>query len=933
MNRQGFLLWWRRRVWRCAAAALCAAGAAQAQEGEQRAQSAQFVLLIDDSGSMADFEPHSDPNRLAVFAARSVLALFDDRDEVSVVRLNATGGAKGAAAEPLEPIQPMTARVRQRYDEMLSTDPSKATIAKYAGPNTSCAPAFDAVKGLLNAARREKTRQVFIYLTDGKCEDPQPLEQRLKTYTKEVESAKSGDFAFYVLHFVGKGNTFSPSLGEFAERTGGRSFDVKPDPTGILRPLARAISQAQGFDALEVTPQDARIAAHSTARRVRLLAVVEGADPPLEIGFLGAKPNVLGSPRGGVHQYPGQRAFRFAAVDYAPIDGEVKVEVKNGEQRWGMVAIPEYRVRLETRATAGPCSQDGPALGDAASSGRELCLRSKLVNHEGRPVDKASFGRVGIEVRHDDPTAPGSRDKFVPLNLVGKENVVGAQTFKLAEGHNVFHPRVSLTFDGGTPVHIDGAPVTILGTNNRITSVPSEWRLDGTLVPGETRSIEITLGGGFAAMSGTFKLRRADGLPSCVHAELGGVEEGGQVHLADGQKYRLSLRVDTLCWVTSKAVDLVTDVVITPSGPAAQLALPVTGKLEAKIELPESITITAQHGKPTSALLGVKGNHRGEIRFEATLGASPAGWPGAELSLGLAPATIDGGAPEGALAAKGELLTSQGGASKGGALLWATATPCCAQGRYTTSLSLQVPGAPGEVRNLPVIVEAGPVDWWACHGVWVKRGLVGVTALLLLWMLRNVIKNTHWVSIDRWEGGKRRYLIKLPSAEVEGVGLYEPQVLRRPSVLERAQNWLACGGLATAFGRRAFLETMRVENLRRDTGDRLLYTCDLKLDPFDLVPLDMVGVPHKQGVSFRDPCIIVRAQPAGPGATFLWLKSSETTMEFLDPEGGVETYLVNQEVDPAEDPDRFQLIRPVGQVDKLGRDGKRAKKPAISILF
>ena len=61
------------------------AASAQRTVSSTEARTAQFVFVVDDSGSMRQ----TDPNRLAVFAVRSILGMLDDRDEVSVVRLNA----------------------------------------------------------------------------------------------------------------------------------------------------------------------------------------------------------------------------------------------------------------------------------------------------------------------------------------------------------------------------------------------------------------------------------------------------------------------------------------------------------------------------------------------------------------------------------------------------------------------------------------------------------------------------------------------------------------------------------------------------------------------------------------------------------------------------------------------------------------------------
>src|SRR5690554_7327665 len=96
--------------------ALCLLGlgaprAASAQERSElasaQARSAQYIFVIDDSGSMSrqisGEGPAADPDRLAVFAVRSTLSMLDAVDEATVVRLN--GSNDGEEIVPIAPLK------------------------------------------------------------------------------------------------------------------------------------------------------------------------------------------------------------------------------------------------------------------------------------------------------------------------------------------------------------------------------------------------------------------------------------------------------------------------------------------------------------------------------------------------------------------------------------------------------------------------------------------------------------------------------------------------------------------------------------------------------------------------------------------------------------------------------------------------------------
>jgi hypothetical protein len=899
----------------CLVALGLAPGAWAQGAAESKSLAAQYVLLLDDSGSMQS----NDPDRLAVFAARSMLALLDDKDEVSVVRLN--GAIEGEQAAGLQPL----GQVRGDYEKLLD---NTGKIASYKGGATPCTPALEGVKKLLNASRKKHTRQVVVYLTDGACELGSGADSvSPEAFLGGVDSARDQELFFYLLRFAGK--PYTKSLDVLTAKTGAASFELTADATGILQPFARALSQAQGFDAFEVTPDEPTIAAHSAAKRVRLLAVAEGEGAALAIEFKGSKPKLLGDPRTGVHRFEGKRSYRYVALDYLPGKSKVEVDVKNAGPKWKLIAIPEYRLRLETVVRSGACGEAGSTV-QTIDTGKTLCVEARLLNDASEPVTPEGLGgSVEFVVSY---LAPGDEaPKELPLNLAKGQLVATLERANLKGGDHVFRPSAKLTLGTGKPFPLRGEPRTVQATSATMNLAPKDWAA-GTVVPGEARSTKVTLAGNFPKVDGTFKVQRPEGFPACVHFTLSGTEEGGMLPLANGQEYTLALRVDTLCSLTTFQRDLQATVRLDAKGyPAAELGF--TAKLDAQVTLPDSLEIDASRAGPVSVDVPIRGNHRGDLRFGLALAPGAAGWPGDELALGVAVPSADGRTPSAALAASGEVTIGQDGASKGGPKLWTEVKACCGPGEYKTTLTLSVPGSQ-ETRQLPVVVRVPAGSWWACHGGQVKLGLLALGVLTTWGMLRNLWRNSHTIQLTK-KGSKKMvlgsnlYHFKMETKEME----YLPKVLRVPTPVERFLWWMRTGGLATALGRTHWFEVMQMEldGLRPDhASGRGALPVRLKLS----APLRSVGIegerlmarkrlPRNAGQIF-----VLAPLKAGRPSTFVRVRTNEPTIplpygDFLAIQEGTE-----------ESVGEFGAIKLTADVslDKAGPNGKPDKKEAMKLV-
>ena len=417
--------------WVAAPSASAQGAAAVDSEGAQREiRHAQYMFLIDDSKSMWS----TDPDRLAVFATRSMLEVLDDGDEISLVRLNSVIDKYDSDGdESFRPVREARAALRARLDKA----DKKETLGAYQGRATPCTEAFKGVKDRLNAAYQKGTRQVLIYLTDGACEnlnnqkdtfDPKAFTTGLKSWKQEEKSER--DFLFYALFFndsTQQSKTdFSHGLEKLADDSSGGHFPAdNKNAMDLVAVFARALSQAQGYDTLQLKPGANKLGANSAASRVRLLAVAEGGGPDLELDFGAAHPKLVEAAQKGTHafvvpatirgqknydghDYADGKPYRFIKLSYAPDPSvkEFQVTVKNAE-RWSVVAIPEYHLKLKASARSGKCKDAGATIarGSAVTidgskgTAAELCLAVRLVNEADQDVDRDTFsGEVQMSI-------------------------------------------------------------------------------------------------------------------------------------------------------------------------------------------------------------------------------------------------------------------------------------------------------------------------------------------------------------------------------------------------------------------------------------------------------------------------------------------------------------------------------------------------------
>jgi Mg-chelatase subunit ChlD len=726
---------------------------AQSEIASAEARAAQFVFVIDDSGSMKN----TDPDRLAIFAVQSLVGMLDDQDEVSLVRLN--GPREGEAPPPIEPLR----KNRAMIERLLSLD---GRLAGYPAENTRCRSALEAAGKLLEAAHRPGVAQAVFFLTDGACTpaDEQPTVDAL---LQGLRSHKENLFQFYLLRF--RGQQFTPALADLARRTDGEVIEVGgADPTAILHPFAAALSRSQGYEAYMLTPRDARLAAHRGAERVRLLAVAPG--PGQELGLTirdqkGNPPPSTGRPRKGTHRYESGRVFRFAALDYRPSAEPVTIGVEGAGEGWKVVAVPEYRLRVRFGVHQGTCESLGPPVRFGVDTGSTVCVVTELVNAAGRVVGGEVTGgelRAGVRIRR--PDQPGSEAAEMAANPLATDQArFGLLRSNLARGDYEMQPFVTLSLSSGDAVRLRGRPMTLEVSSLTIQPQPS--RLDfGQVRPGDTVDRQVVFTGSFPRAPGTAQLRDRSEIPACVSVELSGRPEGKPQEILVDQRYNVALRVSPYCGPRSLSRLFDTAVrlaFVTGEGgrPLPTVELPVRFDLRYDIQTPPELPLRVKGGEVVDLPLEVKGNFRGDVQLRAVIAGSEdeeVVWPEdrGDLVLGFAAegkrkVLREGGDP---------LQEHDFTVGAGAAPLRLRALPqrCCAGGSYKTRLGLvpatsqpMPPGAPKlEPIIIPVRLEVEAAGVWACYGVILLWILAALLALLLLLYLVSMFRNSSFLRAE-----------------------------------------------------------------------------------------------------------------------------------------------------------------------------------------
>lgn len=785
---------------------------AQGEVSSAQARTAQYVFVIDDSGSMSKQTrggPPADPDRLSVFAVRSLLSMLDDADEVTVVRLN--GPSDG------ESIAPISALRTGRAGRVKQLDLSN-TLAAYRGQHTPCKVALDAVKQELNRANRSNVAQVVFFLTDGECTGEPP---EASDFLSGLSSHEAGLFKFFLLRF--KGREYSRSLVSIARATDGEETLVSAqDPTTILKPFASALSRSQGYEAYLLQPGKSELEAHHAARRVRLLAVApdQGQDLSFKISPTrqGEAPQALAAPRKGVHQYADGRRYRYAALDYKPGTTPISISIGGAGNDWKVVAVPEYRLFVDVSLTAGNCGERGEEV-QFVEVGASVCATVSLVNEDGEVVTESVAGRsTEALVRYSAPNSTSPSE--LPGNRLGDKASFTLERVNLERGDHIFRPTLKLDVPGapGKKLVLKGSARTLQVSSRSIQAVPPRFDL-GELVPGSEIYNELTINGNFPPSNGRMVVEGRDGVPECVTFELSGVEEGKSQKITPNQTYSLAVKIASYCGHASFTREVDTALRIefdraASSRTVPSVVLPVKFSLVNKIGLPKAIVSKIDGGKSEDLAIELTGNHKKAVTFKALIPpkSERGGWPAEDLDVVFL--DEDGDVIE---AKEGAALTREVTFGAGGKptplRLRATSDACCVGGKYKTELALVPLAGSKEVVRVPVEVEVIEAGVWSCWGPFILWCIFGLLLLLLLLYIANMFRQSSFLRRDllasqlvplRWDDWGE------PEAQSRQSDDVKRMVRRCMPFWRRALNWLKANPLKFGLPGNAYYETVQL---------------------------------------------------------------------------------------------------------------------------
>ncbi|HET9769102.1 MAG TPA: vWA domain-containing protein [Thermoanaerobaculia bacterium] len=816
--------------------ALAAPAAAQSGGRSTAARAAQFVLVIDDSTSMRE----TDPDRLSVFAARSLLSMLDDHDQVSVVRMN---GPRAGVAPP--PIQPLSVN-RATLERLLDLGDE---LASYGVGATACRSSLAAVRRLLDAAYQPGVAQVVILLTDGECYPAATEDVDVDGFLSGLRSRqeRSDLFQFYPLRF--QGFRYSSALDDLAGRTGGKRFEANAsDPASILRAFADAFSRSQGYEADLLSPREARLRAHRGAERVRLLAVAPGAGDQLSFSVRnagGGAPQLLGAPRAGTHQYPRGRIFRYAALDYRPNLEPVEIEVTGAGGQWSVIALPEYRLMVRGSVHDGDCAHLGAPV-ESVDVGASVCAVVDLVNAAGEPVgDDVTGGGLEARLRAtraDQPDGPAVDLATNPLEP-GQARF-GVPRSHLARGDYALAPFVRLQLSSGDVVELTGPQVALEVASVEILPQPDRFAF-GTLRPGDLLQRPLVLGGNFPRTQGHLELGDRADLPACITVELNGVPEGQAQPITPGQAHNLMLRVSPYCAPRSirRQMNTTLKVVLDAAGGRSLpvVALPLTLLLDYRFEAPKRLRVLVRGGHTADLPLAIAGNFQTQAALRAVIGGPEDAeeWPekARHLTFGFAGKRQQLRRDD----HSGPVLLEDFSAGPGAdpLRLRVHASACCPEGSYRTVVAINAagsqplpPGArPPEPLVIPARIDVEAAGLWACYGLRILIVLLALLLLLLVAYVANMFRNSSFLKPEGLAG-----LLKPLVWTDVGDAVPRPNVARDVQALvrrslpltRRAGTWLRANPLRFGLPGGRYRETVELHLVaNRDVNhSRIVLTPD-----------------------------------------------------------------------------------------------------------
>lgn len=695
--------------------------------GRARAETwSQYLIVIDDSGSMND----SDPDRLVVMASLSLAAALGERDQVMIVGLNQLAQLASGDVDGLQfaaPTELLADRDGPEGARSL-TDPRIEAMTRHSG-GTPCRRALAGAKTILESVSSAGAPQTLLLLTDGACTGQiEPAEDWLRGLSSHAESR----FRFALLTKPERGKRVDPALLEYATATGWTApATIHFDARSLLRAFAEVLSFSRGLR-FEDEPGGLR-RSYAGAREVRVLAISTDGTAPITLSRTfdfqdSAAETITGGPTftHAAHGWslrtarlgPSDKVFSLATAD-SGVD---------------LLAIPSYG-QLRVEAVVGPCpsaDEDRPALPwtreRAVRSGRPACAWARLVGDSGETIHpRESFG-FELELCTDEACSDGSAMQ------PDEDGTFNAQLGVLAEGRHERWFRAhagslaepilasrsiqSLAFGITSVARADAPdePIAKLELGVLPQALPTVVTLEysGSFPDGGEAEVACTIAGDAGRddpLAGELACLRCQPKPSTVA-------------LQDPFSIQVEISASSFCPMLSEGLGelpVALDLTVAGVGAAEKVGerrVPITATLRHATLEPQGATVTG--GEAATA----------ELRFPSPVNAN------VEFTLEPGPEARDlGDDLRVRLRESSRRITGEAG-SDATVEIELEARDCCSAGDYDYTLHVRDREG-GPSLAIPVTVTVAKPSFWVCPGkIILKWTLVAAGVGLLFWLVR-----------------------------------------------------------------------------------------------------------------------------------------------------------------------------------------------------
>lgn len=685
--------------------------AAAAARAQPRASYGQYLVVVDDSGSM----DQSDPRRLVVMASLALAGALDDSDQVMLVGLNEIAGGGALVPSFVSPRELLQGRDGPDGARPV-TGPRPAQLAQHRG-QTPCRQALTIARDLLNGVSRAGAPQTLLLLTDGAC-NGQPVE-RAEAFLGGVSARTTDRFRFVVLTRAGR-ERVDPELARYAALTGWQGDPrIAFDARSLLRAFAEVLSFSRGlrFD------DGGRVGLERTfagARGVRVLAMSERGRE--RIGLVrvgeGADTTIAGGPtwRDAEHTWSLRVAREQARSEpYA---------VRAADEGVDVLVVPTYG-QLRVEAVITSCGQPPPLPWDheiPARAGQPVCAWARLVGDTRETIVRGRSFDFDVDLCED--AACASATAMQPAEDGTWNAQLGAD---VATGR---HERFFRARGGALAVPVvQRAGFVAMSYGVRFIAraqaptVPVT-ELDLGVLPRPTAdTLSLVVSGAFPA-----------GARARVHCEPEGdiaaaacvrcASVADELALQDGAELQVRVSAEPFCQPVSddrgRDIPVRVRLVIEPRGTGA--------------------TDVSRHELPMRAVLHYGALATTTVRVaggDSTISRLPV--PAAVPNIPLRVTIERASAPDDLVVARegvGPMAVGEDGAGALGLRL--TAEECCTEGHYPMTLVL-APASGGASLRVPVDVEVVDPGFLVCPGRKILRwGAVILALLFLAWLVHGI---------------------------------------------------------------------------------------------------------------------------------------------------------------------------------------------------